>query len=257
MEGIGCGRRAEEVRCKCGARMQSGGMRPKTLLTILGPVTYSRSCFRCPDCGATRFPGDEALDVVRTTRSPGVRRMMARAGSSSPFKEGAQDLKIYADIEVSPKDVERVAEGIGEEVESLVPAGGVQPAERKPPRPFAEGNPRSLCQLRRDRRPDDSERSGGTQGKTGGRLRENSRSDNWAACLPKPRRTKTDIRFGTLDSTSFVGRIEPADEFGWRIYAEALRRGLESGRQGGGPWRRRRMDSGHRRNPLLRRHLNR
>ena len=66
----------------------------------------------------TRFPGDEALDIMRTTRSPGVRRMMARAGSSSTFKEGAQDLKIYADIEVSPKDVERVAEGIGEEVEA-------------------------------------------------------------------------------------------------------------------------------------------
>jgi hypothetical protein len=28
------------------------------------------------------------------------------------------------------------------------------------------------------------------------------------------------------DSTSFVGAIEPAGEFGWRLYAEAMRRGL-------------------------------
>jgi hypothetical protein len=30
------------------------------------------------------------------------------------------------------------------------------------------------------------------------------------------------------DSTSFVGAIEPAEDFGWRIYAEAIRRGLSN-----------------------------
>jgi hypothetical protein len=44
--------------------------------------------------------------------------MMARAGSRSTFKEGRDDLKIYAGIEVSAKDIERVAEGIGQQMES-------------------------------------------------------------------------------------------------------------------------------------------
>jgi hypothetical protein len=43
--------------------------------------------------------------------------MMARAGSQSTFKESCEDLKIYAGIEASAKDVERVAEGIGQEME--------------------------------------------------------------------------------------------------------------------------------------------
>jgi hypothetical protein len=66
--------------------MESQGVRSKELMTILGPVAYERSMFQCPGCGATRYPGDEALDVVGTTRSPGLRRMMARAGSQSTFK---------------------------------------------------------------------------------------------------------------------------------------------------------------------------
>jgi hypothetical protein len=39
--------------------------------------------------------------------------MMARAGSQSTFKDGRDDLRIYAGVEVSAKDVERVAERIG------------------------------------------------------------------------------------------------------------------------------------------------
>jgi len=54
--------------------------------------------FQCPACQATRYPGDEELDIVDTTRSPGVRRMMARAGSQSTFKESREDLKIYYNV---------------------------------------------------------------------------------------------------------------------------------------------------------------
>lgn len=109
----GSGRREEKIVCRCGERMESEGARRKELLTILGPVTYARSMFRCPSCQATRYPGDEALDVEGTTRSSGLRRMMARAGSQSTFKDGRDDLRIYAGVEVSAKDVERVAERIG------------------------------------------------------------------------------------------------------------------------------------------------
>ena len=98
--------------------MESQGLRSKELLTLLGPVTYRRSRFQCPSCGATRSPGDEELDIVGTTRSPGLRRIMARAGSRTPFKEASQDLIVYAGVQVSPKDVERTAEGIGEDLEA-------------------------------------------------------------------------------------------------------------------------------------------
>jgi hypothetical protein len=106
------------ILCPCGAQMESQGLKPKELLTILGPVIYNRSMFQCPACRATRYPGDETLDIMGTTRSPGLRRLMARAGSQSTFKEGQEDLKIYAGLAVSAKDVERVAEGIGQQTEA-------------------------------------------------------------------------------------------------------------------------------------------
>jgi len=53
----GSGRREEEIVCRCGQRMASEGVRRKELLTILGPVVYERSMFRCPSCRATRYPG--------------------------------------------------------------------------------------------------------------------------------------------------------------------------------------------------------
>ena len=114
LEEVGSGRRRQMPVCECGAVMESRGQRPKQLLTVLGPVNWSRSRYQCPSCGQTRYPGDEELDVGDTGRSPGVRRMMARAGSQSSFQEASEDLRVYAGIEVGAKEVERVAESVGE-----------------------------------------------------------------------------------------------------------------------------------------------
>lgn len=90
LERVGSGRREEATLCECGAAMESCSRRCKELLTVLGPVPWSRSRYQCPSCGKTRYPGDEELDVCSTGRSPGVRRMMARAGSQSPFQEASR-----------------------------------------------------------------------------------------------------------------------------------------------------------------------
>ena len=55
--------------------------------------------------------------MAGTTRTPGLRRMMARAGRQSTFTKGCEDLKVYAGIAVSAKNVERVAKTIGEQME--------------------------------------------------------------------------------------------------------------------------------------------
>ena len=114
LEEVGSGRRRQVPVCECGAAMESRGQRPKQLLTVLGAVNWSRSRYQCPSCGQRRYPGDEELDVGDTGRSPGVRRMMARAGSQSSFQEASEDLRVYAGIEVGAKEVERVAESVGE-----------------------------------------------------------------------------------------------------------------------------------------------
>jgi len=72
----------EVVLCECGGRMTSRGRRAHRLFTTLG-----------------RFPDDERLDIRQTTCSPGVRRLMARAGRQANFEAAAEDLHCYAKLQ--------------------------------------------------------------------------------------------------------------------------------------------------------------
>jgi hypothetical protein len=181
--------------------------------------------FQCPSCNQTRYPGDEQLDVVDTTRSPGTRRMMARAGSRSTFKESHDDLKIYAAIEVSAKDVERVAEGIGADMErwsqkqreALIEQDIPVQAQKTVPIMYISydgtGVPMIASELegRKGKQPDGSAKT----------------REMKLGCVFT--QTTTDAKGFPIrdpETTTFVGAIEPAEQFGKRIYAEAVRRGL-------------------------------
>jgi hypothetical protein len=226
LSGVGCGRREERLICECRETMQSEGREGKTVLTILGEIPFLRSRYRCPKCGRVRYPGDEALDVVDTTRSPGLRRMMARSGSQSTFKEGCEDLRIYAGVSVSPKDVERVAEGIGEEIESwrkreareILAEQGERRVEKTIPILYAEydgtGVPMTKTEVagRKGKQADGSART---------------REAKLGCVFTQTTTDKEGRPVRDPDSTTFVGAIETAEEFGWRIYAEAMRRGLD------------------------------
>lgn len=225
LEDFGCGRREEPIKCHCGAIMHSKGIEGKTLVTIMGPVSYRRSRYECPNCGQTRYPGDEELDVVGTGRTPGLRRMMARAGSRQPFKEAKEDLRVYAGIEVSAKDVERVAEMLGEHLEGWQSAERETLLQTEVPLPQSKSIPVFYIEMdgtgvpmmrpetdgRKGKQPDGSART--REAKIGCIFTQTKRDENG-----RPVRAP--------DSTSFVGAIETADDFGKRIEAEAIRRGF-------------------------------
>jgi hypothetical protein len=230
LEGVGVGRREESVVCNCGLQMESRGLKDKSLTTILGEVLYRRSMYQCPNCGETRYPGDEELDVVGTTRSPGLRRMIARAGSQSTFKEGREDLKVYAGVEVSVKDVERVAEHIGQEMETWSKEERKQVlAQELPMRPEKTIPVMYVCY----------DGTGVPMTRTELAGRKGKQADGSA--LTREAKLGCVFTQTTIDeegfpvrdpeSTSFVGGIESSDKFGWRIYTEAVRRGLYNARQ--------------------------
>jgi len=225
LAGIGCGRRLEPVACSCGRQMRSKGLREKRLKTVVGDIRFRRSLFVCSGCGASRFPGDELLDIAGTTFSPGTRRLMARAGQRDTFREGAGDLREFAAIEVTAKDVERISEGIGSEVERW------QAKERDGIVADEEGADTSehpaTCYICYD----------GTgvpmveweiEGRKGKQTDGTSRTrEAKLGCVF----TQTGVdgeghAIRDEGSTTFVGAIESSKEFGDRIHAEALRRGL-------------------------------
>lgn len=226
LDGLGSGQRSEPALCSCGSRMESRGRKKKGIKTVLGDIHFKRSVFVCPDCGASRIPGDELLDVIRTGFSPGVKRLMARAGQRDTFKEARDDLKVFAEIKVSAKDVERVAEGTGQEVEKWQVKereawlkGQGQPEEIESiPVLYVSYDGTGVPMVpwetsgRKGKQPDGSSKT---------------REVKLGCVFTQTKVDKEGRPVRDEASTTFVGAIETSKEFGERIYGEALRRGLE------------------------------
>lgn len=229
LEEVGCGRRREPVVCSCGECMSSVGVREKKIRTILGMVPFRRSLFICPACGEARIPGDELLNIKHTGFSPGARRLMVHAGSRTSFIDAEEDLQLYANLDVDRRDIERVAEGVGESIEAWMKQQdaevleqaehiSVEPVEKDIPMLYVAFDGTGIPMRREDLK--------GRKGK----------SPDGSA---KTREVKLGCSFTQTtcdedgrpvrdpDSTTYVGAIENSDCFGWRIYAEALRRGLD------------------------------
>ena len=230
LETVGVGRHGAAVQCSCGHRMASRGVKGKQLLTVLGMVRFARSLFVCPRCAKARFPGDEMLGVVGTSRSPGVVRLVARFAAKEPFKQAAQDIREAAGISISAKDVERIAENLGEEMETWMRLERMR--ARQPSAPETAGPPienlyiefdgtgvplvREAVAGRKGKQPDGSAKT--REAKLGCVFTQTTFND-----AGKPVRDPA--------STSFVGAIEDIRAFEARIYDEAVRRGLYRARR--------------------------
>lgn len=218
----------EVILCKCGRRMRSRGRRSKGLLTTLGRVPFARSFYQCePPCSQGRFPDDQRLDIVQTTYSPGVRRLMARAGSQSQFEQAAEDLLCFAGLTVEAREIERVAEEVGHQVEQWLAAEQkriLRAAHQPVPAPASDakfyisfdgtGVPVRKGELlgRRGKQADGSART---------------REAKLGCVFTQVGVDREGYPQRDPDSTTYVGAIESSTLFGWRLYAEALRRGLE------------------------------
>jgi Uncharacterised protein family (UPF0236) len=213
-----------EVACPCGQRAHFHQMRPKRLLTVLGAITIQRPYYLCPGCHQGHSPRDIELDTKDTEYTPGVRRMMAVVGGETSFERGRQQLELLAGIEVTAKAVERQAEAIGDDIaqceklrsaralqlELPVVLGGVVPVL------YIEMDGTQLPMVRGEL----EGRAGRIEGQPA-RTREVKLGCVFTqtATDPQGRAVRDEA------STTYTGAIEHADEFGRRIYTEALERG--------------------------------
>lgn len=216
--------RGVSIPCSCKGKAEFVEYRDKGVTTMLSPVNVKRAYYHCSGCGRGQLPKDSDLDIVRTSFSPGVRRMMGRVGSKESFDEGRKDLEVLAGISVVTKEVERVSECIGGQIEvyglkerELVFSGKVVPI-KSTPKMYVAIDGTGVPVVKSE-----------TAGRKGKGLDGEARTrEVKLGCVFT--QTKVDdkghpVRDG--DSTTYVGAIENAEEFGPRIYAEAARRGVE------------------------------
>jgi hypothetical protein len=217
----------DDERPSCGDNhlpkpMRRAGRRPKTIRTILGDVRVERSYYVCPSCGATRLPADERLGVMNTSFSPGARRMMARAGAKESFRESAEDLRLFAELEVQAKDVERIAEETGRVVDNWM-ARQASLAQLAP----AKTEPIDTLYVSFDGTgiPMRSSELTGVRGK-GEQGQAKTREVKLGCVFTQTTLDEQGNPVREDASTTYVGAIENSTDFGYRIRAEAERRGM-------------------------------
>ena len=102
--------------CPCGHSAHYKELRPKTVLTVVGPIRLTRPYYLCAHCQAGQYPVDQELGIAGLQSSPGVRRMQAVVGSEMPFASGCEPMKVLAGLDVPAKAIERAAEAIGAQI---------------------------------------------------------------------------------------------------------------------------------------------
>jgi len=218
-----------EVKCGVGHAATLVDYRSKEITTLLGQVEFRRAYYHCAECGVGVLPEDEALDVVGTSFSPGVRRLMGRVGGKESFNEGRIDLEELAGIKVQTKAVERVAEAVGVEIEALLQKERQVVINNRKVVPL-----KSLAKLYVSFdgtgvpviKPETAGRRGkSVSGEAHTREAKLGCVFTQTAVDEKGRPLRDEA------STTYVGAIETAAEFGWRIYGEAERRGLRRATQ--------------------------
>ena len=118
----GGGYRGPRIDCGQGHLAEFVDYRSKSVITVLTPIQIRRAYYHCSACERGVIPKDKELDIVKTSCSPGVRRLTGHVGGKEAFEEGRRDLKELAGIELKTKQVERVSEHLGEQIEVVAAA---------------------------------------------------------------------------------------------------------------------------------------
>lgn len=88
--------------------------RVNTVDSLFGPLVLRRNYYSRRDGAGGRAPLDESLGVVEGC-TPGLARLMGRAGALEPYEEGSQSLKVYCGITIEGRRIQRLVQQLGPE----------------------------------------------------------------------------------------------------------------------------------------------
>ncbi len=95
-------------------------MRDKTILTLVGPITYGRAYYHSTDPRDSRWPRDEELGLLPLEkRSPGVNEALAYASTvTGSYERATETLAKFLGIQIEYKQAQRQCLEIGRQLEA-------------------------------------------------------------------------------------------------------------------------------------------
>jgi len=214
------------VPCSCGHSAHYKELRSKTLLTVVGTVRLTRPYYLCAHCATGQCPVDVELGIAGLESSPGVRRMEAVVGSEMPFAAGCEPMKVLAGLEVPAKAVERAAEAIGAQIAQRDEQEIARAKQLVLPLVSKQNIPEIYVLMDGVQVPVVPAETEGRTGRTEGQ-RARTRECKLGCVFTQTSVDHEGWAIRDPDSTTYVGAIESAEEFGYRVYSEAWRRGWE------------------------------
>jgi hypothetical protein len=214
------------IPCPCGHSARYKELRSKTVLTVLGAVELRRPYYLCADCSKGQYPVDTELGVAGLESSPGVRRMEAVVGSEMPFAPGCEPMKLLAGLDVTAKTIERAAEAIGTQIAQRDAQEIGRAKQLVLPLVSKQNIPEMYVLMDGVQVPVVPAETEGRTGRTDGQ-RARTRECKLGCVFTQTTVDHEGWPIRDSESTTYVGAIEKAEEFGFRIYSEAWRRGWE------------------------------
>ena len=196
------------------------------MLTVVGPIRLTRPYYLCAHCATGQYPVDVELGIAGLESSPGVRRMAAVVGSEMPFAAGCEPMKVLADLDVPVKAIERAAEAIGAQIAQRDGQEIGRAKQLVLPLVSKQNIPNIYVLVDGVQVPVVPAETEGRTGRTEGQ-RARTRECKLGCVFTQTTVDHDGWPIRDSASTTYVGAIETAEEFGFRIYSEAWRRGWE------------------------------
>jgi hypothetical protein len=204
------------VTCPCGATASFRRLRPATVTTLLGRLTYTRATYSCATCQQGHAPLDQHLQVAAGSFSLGLQEVLALLGATQDsFAEAATVLARLCLVQVCPNSARAATEELGitllqhtqEAVQQAQAQGSFPPSEAGVPPQLYISMDGVLVHCRT---------SGWREVKTG--------------CVYTTRSTRArrapHQRVLRMEQPSYSASLAEAAPFGWQLGLEAARRGV-------------------------------
>lgn len=207
----------EKPRCDCGRLMTYKGDQVRHLETYVGRIAIRRGYYYCPACRKGRYPLDEALDIGPGQFSDGVQSGVSRLAAREPFEAAAQDFAGLTMVSIAGREVERLSEERGKAVEAQRAAQRAKLfAGEAPPSVKREDKP-GVWAVAMD-------------------AAKGHFKDGWhdvkagVVFWARPRAGEDEIAGARAEDQSYIVEVGSLEEAGRKLYAEAVRRGIDPAR---------------------------
>ena|SRR5579871_3154415 len=113
LEGKKLGYEGSSRPCPCGGTQKFVGHRPRTLASLLGPLTFERAYYHCAACGAGSRPYDERAGLGEGHETVALAKAAVLLAAHDPFAPAARLLHALTGQRLGDRTVLRLAERVG------------------------------------------------------------------------------------------------------------------------------------------------